>query len=32
MHQLNHESIAYTERDLGITDGELQVVAHRLHL
>jgi integrase len=32
MHQLNHESIAYTKRYLGITDDELQAVAQRLNL
>jgi len=32
MHKLNHESIAYTKRYLGITDDELQAVAHRLNL
>ena len=32
MHKLNHESIAYTKRYLGITDEELQVVAQRLNL
>jgi len=32
MHKLNHESIAYTKRYLGITDGELQAVAQRLNL
>ncbi len=32
MHKLNHESIAYTKRYLGITDDELEAVAHRLNL
>jgi hypothetical protein len=32
MHKLNHESIAYTKRYLGITDDELQAVAERLNL
>lgn len=32
MHKLNHESIAYTKRCLGITDDELQAVAQRLNL
>ena len=32
MHKLNHESIAYTKRYLGITDDELEEVAHRLKL
>ncbi len=32
MHKLNHESIAYTKRYLGITDDELQAVALRLNL
>jgi len=32
MHKLNHESIAYTKRYLGITDDELQAVAQRLNL
>ena len=32
MHKLNHESIAYTKRYLGITDAELQAVAQRLNL
>jgi len=32
MHKLNHESIAYTKRYLGITDDELQTVAQRLNL
>jgi integrase len=32
MHKLNHESIAYTKRYLGITDYELQAVAERLNL
>jgi integrase len=32
MHKLNHESIAYTKRYLGITDDELQAVSLRLNL
>jgi integrase len=32
MHKLNHESIAYTRRYLGITDDELQAVVQRLNL
>ncbi len=32
MYKLNHESIAYTKRYLGITDAELQAVAQRLNL
>jgi len=32
MHKLNHESIAYTKRYIGITDDELQAVAHKLNL
>jgi site-specific recombinase XerD len=32
MHKLNHESIAYTKRYLGITGEELQAVAQRLNL
>jgi integrase len=32
MHKLNHESIAYTKRYLGITDDELQAIAQRLNL
>ena len=32
MHILNHESIAYTKRTLGITDDELQAVAQQLNL
>jgi hypothetical protein len=32
MHKLNHESIAYTKRNLGITDDELEAVAQRLNL
>jgi len=32
MHKLNHESIAYTKRYLGITDDELHAVANRLNL
>ena len=32
MHKLNHESIAYTKRYLGITDDELQAVTKRLNL
>ena len=32
MHKLNHNSIAYTKRYLGVTDDELQAVAQRLNL
>lgn len=32
MHKLNHESIAYTKRYLGITDDELEAVAQCLNL
>jgi len=32
MYKLNHESIAYTKRYLGITDDELQAVSQRLNL
>jgi integrase len=32
MHKLNHESVAYTKRYLGITDDELQAVSQRLNL
>jgi len=32
MHKLNHESIAYTKRYLGITDEELEAVTQRLNL
>jgi site-specific recombinase XerD len=32
MHKLNHASIIYTKRYLGITDDELQAVAERLNL
>ena len=32
MHKLNHESIAYTKRYLGVTDDELQTVSQRLNL
>lgn len=32
MHKLNHESVAYTKRYLGITDDELQAVSRRLNL
>lgn len=32
MYKLNHNSIAYTKRYLGITDDELQAIAHRLNL
>jgi integrase len=32
MHKLNHESVAYTKRYLGITDDELQAVSNRLNL
>jgi len=32
MHKLDHESISYTRRYLGITDDELQAVSKRLNL
>ena len=32
MHKLNHESIAYTKRYLGITDAELEAAINRLNL
>jgi integrase len=32
MHKLNHESVAYTKRYLGITNDELEAVAQRLNL
>jgi integrase len=32
MHKLNHESVAYTKRYLGITDDELKAVSKRLNL
>ena len=32
MHELNHESIAYTNCYLGITDDELPAVVERLNL
>jgi site-specific recombinase XerD len=32
MYKLNHNSIAYTKRYLGITDDELQAIANRLNL
>jgi site-specific recombinase XerD len=32
IHKLNHESIAYTQRYLGITDDELQAMAQHLNL
>lgn len=32
MHKLNHASLAYTKRYLGITDAELEAVIHRLNL
>ena len=32
MYKLNHESLAYTKRYLGITDDELQAVVRRLNL
>ena len=32
MYKLNHNSIAYTKRYLGITNDELQVIAQRLNL
>ena len=32
MYKLNHSSLVYTKRYLGITDDELQKVAQRLNL
>jgi hypothetical protein len=32
MHKLNHESIIYAKRYLGITDDELQAVVERLNI
>ena len=32
MHKLNHESVVYTKRYLGITDDELEKVVKRLNL
>ena len=32
MYKLNHESIAYTKRYIGITDDELQAVVYKLNL
>jgi site-specific recombinase XerD len=32
MHKLNHNSLAYTKRYIGITDDELPDVARRLNL
>lgn len=32
MYKLNHSSLAYTKRYLGITDDELQAVVQRLNL
>ena len=32
MYKLNHSSLAYTKRYLGITDDELEAVVHRLNL
>jgi len=32
MHKLNHNSLAYTKRYLGITDDELEVVVRKLNL
>ena len=32
MHKLNHASLVYTKRYLGITDDELEAVARRLNL
>ena len=32
MHKLNHNSLAYTKRYLGITDDELEAVVRRLNL
>jgi hypothetical protein len=32
MHKLNHASLVYTKRYLGITDAELEAVIQRLNL
>jgi len=32
MHKLNHNSLTYTKRYLGITDDELEAVVRRLKL
>jgi hypothetical protein len=32
MHKLNHNNLAYTKRNLGITDDELEAVVRRLNL
>ena len=32
MHKLNHSSLVYTKRYLGITDAELEVIVNRLNL
>lgn len=32
MHKLNHNSLAYTKRYLGITDDELEEVVRKLNL
>ncbi len=32
LHKLNHNSLAYTKRYLGITDDELEAVVRRLNL
>jgi site-specific recombinase XerD len=32
MHKLNHNSIAYTKRYLGITDDELEEIVKKLNL
>lgn len=32
MHQLNHNSLAYTKRYIGITDDELEAVVRKLNL
>ena len=32
MHKLNHNSLAYTKRYLGVTDAELEAVVRTLNL